>query len=371
MVVPSAPDQSETVAPNCRPRYTDEDTSPLNPANQPPPPSSAYRCALCLLSTCRGVMSLCRLALGTRRSVAVFAGGIAVLSLIAVNRTALTFVSDEVVGTMGTIGLHDLARNESLGFFDRVPRRRWKKMKRLARKRRKKAEAMRARKGDDPSKFGSVSDFYEVGYPSELTCPGDTRVGGDGPGSRWVCDPGRIAKIGSARSHGREIGLGGCLVYSSGKREDGFDFESALLDVLGGEKSGCEIHVFRPGMAVAAPKGLTVHDWGFKGSRMDVQGSFKSMQETVGQLDHGGRTVDLFVLDCNGCEFDTFRDWFQSGVVFTQILVRVHSAPTVINAFFTTLEEQGYAVFHRQPDKISKGDNQDYSFLRLRPEFFE
>jgi hypothetical protein len=52
---------------------------------------------------------------------------------------------------------------------------------------------------------------------------------------------------------------------------------------------------------------------------------FQTMEETVRKLGHAGRTIDLFKIDCEGCEWYTYKDWFQAGVDIRQVLVEVHS----------------------------------------------
>ena len=39
----------------------------------------------------------------------------------------------------------------------------------------------------------------------------------------------------------------------------------------------------------------------------------------------GGRVVNVLKIDCEGCEFGTYRHWFDDGVCIEQIAVEVHA----------------------------------------------
>ena len=41
-------------------------------------------------------------------------------------------------------------------------------------------------------------------------------------------------------------------------------------------------------------------------------------------LGHEGRTIGIFKIDCEGCEFDTISSWFQSAAILRRIVVEVH-----------------------------------------------
>lgn len=105
-----------------------------------------------------------------------------------------------------------------------------------------------------------------------------------------------------------------------------------------------------------------------------------TLGETVEMLGHGGREVDVFKVDCEACEWRIFREWFDhskeggggggKGIVMRQILVELHGAPRFENDFFETMERNNFVIFHREADTQYAGIWQEYSFLRLAPEFF-
>ena len=172
-----------------------------------------------------------------------------------------------------------------------------------------------------------------------------------------------------------------CLVYSVGSNGDA-SFEAAILQDVSPE---CEIHVFDFGNYEASVLQQTnhsphvhYHQWGIS----DVTGGvFKTLQDTVQELGHVGRTIDIFKIDCEGCELDTFSSWFHADVTLKQILVEIHprmsqwqpsvKLPETVN-FFHTLHKQGYVITHKEPNIQYQGNGfcVEYNFLLLSPEFW-
>jgi len=100
------------------------------------------------------------------------------------------------------------------------------------------------------------------------------------------------------------------LVYSIGSRGD-FDFETALFDHMGGPI--CEVHVFDFSGDFAKPwhasKNIFFHPWGLKSSYATNYvppgggGTFYTLPEMQRLLGHEGRTIDIFKVDCESCEW--------------------------------------------------------------------
>ena len=165
-----------------------------------------------------------------------------------------------------------------------------------------------------------------------------------------------------------------------------------MLDLLGGPPGlDCDVHVFDPSGAYGhetAPPGVTYHGWGIKSGASDDDTAlgapprgvgdpdFKTFGETVEELGHGGRVLDVLKVDCKMCEWSTFQDWFpeSSGLGrISQILVETHGTPEAyVEDFFVTMRQEGYVIFHKEAATADFGGTcQDYSFLKLAPEFFE
>jgi len=226
--------------------------------------------------------------------------------------------------------------------------------------------------------------WYQNNFEPDFTCPHERRVGGLGDGPKWVCDPHRIMPFSDSR---KRNGLNGCLVYSVGSQGN-FEFEIGLLNTLDknrakrteegeqptSENAPCEIHVFDPDdFGGEAPEGIHFHPWGLKSSTdLNMEPNFKSIQETVASLGHEGRVVDIFKIDCEGCEWETYKDWFSSKITMLQILVEVHNSPLPAIDFFETMQDNGYVTFHKESNTLNGiGNCQEYALLKLDPDFFE
>lgn len=162
---------------------------------------------------------------------------------------------------------------------------------------------------------------------------------------------GRLAN----QTEGKEI-RNGCLVYSVGSNGD-FRFEEGFQKRLPG---ACEIHTFDfTNYAGRVPPGKNIffHHWGLKPSYNETRNyklsrfpqnippnkPFKTFQETVKELGHEGRPIDVFKIDCEGCEWSTYKDWI--GADLRQILVEVHMVPAIAQDFFSDLQKAGYVTY--------------------------
>ena len=150
--------------------------------------------------------------------------------------------------------------------------------------------------------------WFQNHYEPEFICSLERRIGRLGDGGKWVCNPHVISSQPK------------CLVYSVGSNGDA-SFEAAILQDVSDK---CEIHVFDFGSYAASVKQQTkhspnvyYHEWGISDF---TGGVFKTLQDTVQELGHVGRTIDIFKIDCEGCELDTFSSWFQADVTLKQIL---------------------------------------------------
>lgn len=292
---------------------------------------------------------------------------------------------------------YQLAYDESNGFFNDIPSHIWNhKKQRVQNQPKHNDEQLGLR-----SKFmnrNSPGSWYQHNWDAEFTCPHERKVGGISDGSKWICDPHRLKHSdgnGNSNSNSNSASNGdsgnkneitgskqdrNCLVYSIGRgspntRNFDFAFETDLLKITGGPDS-CEIHFFDHRLdkfGGHAPHGITLHSWGLEGS-IDAplsRRNFMTLKETVHHLDHEGRELDILRLDCEGCEWHTFREWLDSGASARQIVVTLHGAPKNEDDIFEILEANNYVIFHREADTRYGGMWQEYGFLKLAPEFFK
>ena len=172
----------------------------------------------------------------------------------------------------------------------------------------------------------------------------------------------------------------GCLVYSVGSNGD-FSFEEAIGNLYG---DLCEIHTFDPkDYSAQVPESIKdivrFHAWGIKseiemGNETVITnklGPFHSLLNTIDTLEHTNRTIDIFKIDCEGCEWSVYKDWLAANADIRQIMVELHNVPKESLDLFGAMEEAGYVIFHKEPNTLGcQGNCIEYSFLKLRKDFF-
>lgn len=205
-----------------------------------------------------------------------------------------------------------LSYRQSLGFFNDIPDDSWKLMQQRARTFIQYSNPTQPAAGHENPIMRYLNNLQP-----DFTCPHVRRVGGHGNGPKWTCDPHRLAKTSSAAA---AAGSGSdCLVYSVGS-EGKYDFEDSLIREIGG--THCEIHVFDPGnyrrVGDASLRNIHYHSCGFKSSydheydaamitlEAPLQGQkpkLLSFQETLQELGHQDRRIDILKIGCEKCEW--------------------------------------------------------------------
>lgn len=264
-----------------------------------------------------------------------------------------------------------LAKRQSFGYFDDISDENWKRAQKIHAKMfpnhaPRLGQYSNAVVVKDMMKELKMSNFwYAQNFHEEFHCPLTQRIptDGEGDGPKWVCDPHRLRDKKD------------CLVYSFGSNGKA-EFEQGVKDEIG---SHCEIHTFdlqrynkRNGHFAEALKGLaTFHHWGL-GTKEQVQSQptvFKTLQQTMKELGQENRTIDLFKIDCEWCEWFTYEQWIQEDI--RQILVETHNAP-MPNAqdFFFKLHDAGFVIFNKEANYQNGGGGVEYGLLKLSTEFF-
>jgi hypothetical protein len=97
------------------------------------------------------------------------------------------------------------------------------------------------------------------------------------------------------------------------------------------------------------------------------------MKDTITELGHSGRVIDVFKIDCEGCEWTTFDGWFDAGATLRQIQAEVHqSLADEVHDFFLDMQKAGYVTFHKEPNiQFADGNCVEYAFLKLEDSFFQ
>lgn len=263
--------------------------------------------------------------------------------------------------------MYDLAKRESQGFFTDMPEESWRIKKKIYRKVKEQqvAENQLGRLSNHPT------HFYTNAFEPEFTCPHEVRLG-RGDGGKWVCDPHRIVDP--------------CLVYSIGVKGD-IQFESGIQGWVADGK--CEIHSFdlnhrtprgKPVEDLVASVGGTFHHWGIMSSedkRPGGRSPWKTFQQTIQELSHASRTIDILKVDCEGCEWESLHYWLKDmhemNVTARQILFETHEPPPHPGAklFFQALQDDGFFVFHKEANSLAGGTCYEYAWIRLDSSFVD
>jgi hypothetical protein len=172
-------------------------------------------------------------------------------------------------------------------------------------------------------------------------------------------------------------------VYSVGSNNQ-FDFEEELH-----ARFQCETHTFDPTVEGknALPHVTTFHKLGISGKSRADSKLFYSISGITELLNHANRTIDIFKIDCEGCEWELFNQEFFSSLrvrnlKIRQILIELHPVIDtkkkkievaseddlkIANRFFRLLRDNGYVIFHKEPNNLSGniGKFVEYSFLLL------
>jgi len=204
--------------------------------------------------------------------------------------------------------------------------------------------------------------FYQQFYEPSFSCEFEQRIGHHGDGGKWVCDP---QKIFAQTQDGKA-----CLVYSVGSNGD-YSFENAVAASI---SSKCEVHTmdmknWTSYTRTPPPSNVQYHVYKVGGNT--------TIAGLMSALGHSNRTIDVFKIDCEGCEWSSYKQLFGGGVSIRQILVEVHSGGGAFKAktthdFFNFLFDLGYVIFHKEPNiENPMGDNLavEFAFLKLSPSF--
>lgn len=287
---------------------------------------------------------------------------------------------------------YSLAYRESLGFFDDIPEDEWELQRAITRCR------VNTEDSNHPMRYArSPRTWYQKNWDPDFSCRHEAKVG-VGDGGKWICDPFRLKRTSDRRVAEEDNGglpplddknkKTGCLIYSVGSEGD-FRFELGIQDLLPG---ACEIHTFDfTDFSHKVPPGRNIHfhNWGLKPSYQETKGTsrfhypwqwfgqfshangnFKTFEETKKALGHEGWPIDVFKIDCEGCEWGTYKDWINADI--RQLLVEVHMVPEVANDFFTHLQLAGYVTFHKEPNiQYGGGIALEYSMIKLSTEYVE
>ena len=137
--------------------------------------------------------------------------------------------------------------------------------------------------------------------------------------------------------------------------------------------TNCEIHTFDFGNYAQGAKeaggNIQYHQVGVG---IDKPPKFKSINTLVKELGHENRVIDIFKIDCEGCEWSGYKDWLSADI--RQLLIETHDLHANTLDFFDDLIDAGFNIVSREPNIlpfVTKNNNMalEWSLLRLDPAF--
>jgi Methyltransferase domain len=262
-----------------------------------------------------------------------------------------------------------LAFKESLGFFDDIPQVDWNRYKTWSRQQVDHAFA------ENPQKFyaNNQAKWLANNFFPTFHCPHAKRIGGVGDGPKWVCDPHRLVRLAEERKAAGDPGPH-CLIYSVGSNGN-YKFEDALINEVG---TICEIHVFDFSGNFERPqnkgKNIHFHRWGLGDKKTDrsKEGEFYTFPEILKKLGHEKKTIDIFKIDCEGCELESQEEWINQDI--RQVLIETHALPKEWKVglnYFQSYKQNQYAMFSKEVNGYTMARFYEFSYVRLHPQFWE
>jgi len=205
--------------------------------------------------------------------------------------------------------------------------------------------------------------------------------------TKYVCNPSRLVFDGKKQEAG---GADPCLIYSFGCAGD-FSFEDAIFKM---HNKACEIHIFDPAKKWERKddvpnKNIHYHAWGLTSTYDDSKsvvwpagfgGEYKTFAEIMEQLGHKNRIIDILKIDCEGCEWSTFKDWIHLGI--RQVLIELHGVPAPggtpdqrwyqkpldLSEYYGFYRDNGYVLFNKQRNGAL---SLELGFMKMASEFWK
>ena len=193
--------------------------------------------------------------------------------------------------------------------------------------------------------FLSGRDYFTNNWEPTTTCNFEERIGSQGDGGKWVCNPQGLKTR--------------CNVISIGSDND-FSFEEALHAL----NPACEIHTFDHTIEPNAPAFVHFHPFGIGDTQT---GRLLTMDGIIQMAGFTHKEIDIVKIDCEGCEIEVFPDMM--GRPIRQILMEVHGWGSVsqydMDDLFETMGRNKYVIFHKEANLNTKGECVEYGFVNM------
>ena len=199
-------------------------------------------------------------------------------------------------------------------------------------------------------------NYFQYNWEPEFTCDFEERIGPMGDGGKWLCNAYKIA-------HAEN-----CNVLSIGSNND-FSFEDAMHKL----NPRCKIHTFDH--TVLTPKAPAYVNFHSVGLGSQSSGNIRTMKDIMDIAGFQGKDVDVLKIDCEGCEYDVYKQFFTGFI--RQILIEIHyngkpwkdlgenKIRESTDALMQSMHDHGFTIFHKEPNTYGcGGDCIEYAFLK-------
>lgn len=208
--------------------------------------------------------------------------------------------------------------------------------------------------------------FFQDNYEPTFSCRFEQRLGINGDGGKWICDPYQLQNSKP------------CLIYSLGSNGE-FSFENETKRYL----PNCEIHTFDM-KVFNCTEMCTFHQVRIGNGSAET----KTLRMIMSELNHINRPIDILKVDVEGSEYEFFDDLFNTNDYLTQhirqILVEIHLGAvkrkvgnhTVvdyakIHRLFDLFHRYHFVLFHKEVNLYNPHSAFEFSFIKLNEKFFQ
>ena len=193
--------------------------------------------------------------------------------------------------------------------------------------------------------------YFQSHWQPSWSCEFEERIGNFGDGGKWVCDAFAL------KDRGKE-----CHIISIGSNNE-FSFEEAIHNL----NPLCKISVLDHTVDNPNPPSYVKYfSLGLGKLDRDSLVTLDTAFEKAGILKN--QTVDIVKIDCEGCEYDVYRQFIDTSYEISQILIEIHFKDIMsVHKMFQDMTESKYVIFHKEPNIMhASGNCVEYGFLNSK-----
>jgi len=205
-----------------------------------------------------------------------------------------------------------------------------------------------------------MNQYWNFNWKPSFQCPVPPVRIGKGDGGKVMCDPSSLQ-------------VDDCLVISIGSNGN-FEFENHVLAI----NPNCEIHTFDHTWPKADCTGHctppdTIH-YHKIGLGMKDEGLIQTLPTILKNNNLQGRDIHWFKIDCEGCEFEIYKNFYHPDVKMKQLSIEVHGVDTTkYDTMFEDMYKNGWVIFSKELNTFGCGERfscVEFSWLRFNTATF-